>query len=657
SRLFLLDKLTMKKTVFALFLFIAHYSYAEITLPNVFGDNMVLQREKPIPVWGQAVADEKITVTFNQQTKTTLAGKDGRWMVTLAPEKAGGPFILTAIGKNEVSFNNVLVGEVWVCSGQSNMELYIAGWGKINNYELEIANANYPQIRHLDVPNKISSMPENDIEKAEWKLANPQNTGVFSAVAYFFAREIHKKLNVPVGIINSSWGGSMVETWISRQGFEHSPYFSDMIKGLPKLRTDLLEKQRLEAVIKKVAAAQGPLVSKEIASTWSSAHLDVGSWRKVPLPSWREGNGLSGLDGVVWFRKTFSLSAADTGKEATLELAMIDDNDISYVNGAQVGSTNQWNAKRKYRIPPGLLKEGTNSVAIRAGGGGGVFGDAGEMKLTIGGRQQPLAGEWSYRVESIDETSKIEPNDYPTLLFNAMIYPLIPFAIRGALWYQGEANTGRAYEYRKSFPLMIQDWRTQWKRGDFPFYFVQLSSFDASGGNSAKGSAWAELREAQTYALSLPNTGMAVTTDIGDAKDIHPKNKQDVGKRLATIALEKTYQKMQVGSGPLYRSMKVARTTIILSFTQMGTGLAARGGKLSGFEVAGADKVFHPATAVIKGSTVVVSSTAVSNPVAVRYGWADDAGTINLYNKDGFPASPFRTDSWKGITEDAKFSF
>jgi sialate O-acetylesterase len=238
-----------------------------------------------------------------------------------------------------------------------------------------------------------------------------------------------------------------------------------------------------------------------------------------------------------------------------------------------------------------------------------------------------------------------------------MIHPLIPFAIRGALWYQGEANTGRAYEYRKSFPLMIYDWRRQWKQNDFPFYFVQLSSFDAEGGNSAKGSAWAELREAQTHALSLPNTGMAVTTDIGDAKDIHPKNKQDVGRRLATIALEKTYRRMKVGSGPLYRSMKVAGTDIIVSFTQTGTGLAAKGGELSGFEVAGSDQVFHPATAVIKGSTVVVSSPAVSNPVAVRYGWADDAGTINLFNKDGFPASPFRTDSWKGITEEARFSF
>jgi sialate O-acetylesterase len=225
------------------------------------------------------------------------------------------------------------------------------------------------------------------------------------------------------------------------------------------------------------------------------------------------------------------------------------------------------------------------------------------------------------------------------------------------LWYQGEQNTGRAYEYRKSFPLMITDWRNHWKQGDFPFYFAQLSSFDAAGGNSAKGSAWAELREAQTFALSLPNTGMAVTTDIGDAKDIHPKNKQDVGKRLATIALEKTYRKIKVGSGPLYRSLKVVGSSIILSFMQAGTGLVAKGGKLYGFEVAGADKVFHSATAVIKGSTVIVSSTAVSNPVAVRYGWADDAGAINLYNEEGFPASPFRTDRWKGITEDAKFSF
>jgi sialate O-acetylesterase len=286
-----------------------------------------------------------------------------------------------------------------------------------------------------------------------------------------------------------------------------------------------------------------------------------------------------------------------------------------------------------------------------------MYGDAANMKLRIGNEQLSLAGDWGYRVESLKLNSSVGPNDYPTLLFNAMINPLIPFAMRGALWYQGESNAGRAYEYRTSFPLMIKDWRSRWQQGDFPFYFVQLASFDAAGGNSTKGSTWAELREAQTRTLSLPNTGMAVTTDVGDAKDIHPKNKQDVGKRLAAIALQKTYGKTKIGSGPMYQSMKATGNSIAISFTSTGSGLMAKGGnKLAGFEIAGADKVFHPATAVIKGSTVVVSSKEVSKPLAVRYGWSDDAGTINLFNKEGFPASPFRTDSWKGVTEESKFA-
>jgi sialate O-acetylesterase len=286
-----------------------------------------------------------------------------------------------------------------------------------------------------------------------------------------------------------------------------------------------------------------------------------------------------------------------------------------------------------------------------------VYGDAADMKLTIGSQLQSLAGDWRYRVEVLTLMPNVGPNDYPTLLFNAMINPLIPFAMRGALWYQGESNAGRAYEYRTSFPLMIKDWRSRWQQGDFPFYFVQLASFDAAGGNSTKGSTWAELREAQTRTLSLPNTGMAVTTDVGEAKDIHPKNKQDVGKRLAAIALQKTYGKTIVGSGPMYQSMKVSGNSITLSFTSTGSGLMAKGDDgLSGFEVAGADKIFHSAKAVIKGSTLVVSSTEVNKPVSVRYGWSDDAGNINLFNKEGFPASPFRTDNWKGITEATKFA-
>lgn len=650
----------MKKTVLALFILIVQCAHANITLPKIFGDHMVLQREKPIPVWGWAEPGEKVTVQFNKQTKTTIAGKNGKWMLKLDPEKAGGPFTLTAIGKNRVSFRDVLVGEVWICSGQSNMEMPIAGWGKINNYEQEIADANYPQIRHIKIPNKISGRPLEDIERGEWKIASPQNAGEFTATGYFFARELHRQLKMPVGLVNTSWGGTMVETWTSREAFQQSPEFRGMIAGMPSLDIDSFAKARSAAMIKKIEDAQGPLVSKEVAATWSGANANFADWKQMSLPGLWEQSALPGLDGVVWLRKHFTVRAEDAGKEAVLELAMIDDNDITWVNGVQVGATNAYNIKRRYKIPAGVLKEGVNSIAIRVedtGGGGGVYGEASGLQISFGNLQQSLAGNWSYRVESLMQNTGIGPNDFPTLLYNAMIHPLIPYAMRGAIWYQGETNAGRAYQYTKAFPLMINDWRKRWGTGNFPFYFVQLASFNAGNGNSRNGSAWAELREAQLKTLSLPNTGMAVTTDIGDPTDIHPKNKQDVGRRLAAIALNKVYGKNIVGSGPAYQSMKITGNKAVLTFTSMGSGLVAKGGdgKLSGFEIAGADRVFYPAAATISGNTVTVSSTAVPNPVAVRFGWADDAGTNNLFNKEGLPASPFRTDSWKGVTEGVQF--
>jgi sialate O-acetylesterase len=540
------------------------------------------------------------------------------------------------------------------------MEMPIAGWGKINNYEQEIASANYPQIRHIKIPNKISGTPKEDIESGEWKIANPQNAGDFTATGYFFARELYNQLKVPIGLINTSWGGTMVETWTSREAFQQSPEFKNMIAGMPSVNLDSVAKMRSDAMIKKIEDAQGPLVSKDVAATWSEANANTADWKEMDLPGLWEQKALPGLDGVVWLRKLFNVRAEDAGKEATLELAMIDDNDITWVNGVKVGSTNAYNVKRKYTIPAGVLKQGINSIAVRVedtGGGGGIYGEASDLKISFGNLQQSLAGNWSYRVESLLQNTGIGPNDYPTLLFNAMINPLIPYAMRGAIWYQGETNAGRAYQYRKAFPLMITDWRKRWGNGNFPFYFVQLASFNAENGNSKKGSTWAELREAQTQTLAFPNTGMAVTTDIGNATDIHPKNKQDVGKRLAAIALRNVYGKNIVSGGPVYQFMKVSGNTATLTFTNTGSGLIAKGnnGKLSGFEVAGEDKLFYPATATIVGNTVVLSSPAVAHPAAVRFGWADDAGMDNLFNKEGFPASPFRTDAWKGITENAKF--
>jgi len=649
----------MKKllSIFPL-LIICSCVFANVRLPKIFGDNMVLQRNKPIAIWGWADPNESVTVQFNQQKKSVKADKNGKWVIKLDQEAAGGPYQLNVSGNNSVTYKNVLVGEVWICSGQSNMEMPIAGWGQINNYEEEIKDANYPQIRHIKIPNTVASVPQTDINSGEWKVCSPETAGDFTATGYFFARELYNQLKIPIGLINTSWGGTHVETWTSREAFEHSDEFKTMIAEMPALNLDSLAKMRREAATKKVEALQGSLPGAGETENWKNVEVDVSRWPQMQLPSLWEQQQIGEVDGVVWFRRTVDVSPADAGKEAQLELAMIDDNDITYVNGIKVGSISSWNTPRKYAVPAGVLKTGKNIIAVRVedtGGGGGIYGESGDMKITIGNEVISLAGIWSFRIESVLDGSSVGPNDYPTLLFNAMVNPLIPYGVRGVIWYQGESNAGRAYQYRKAFPLMITDWRKHWNEGDFPFYFVQLASWNADNGNSAKGSTWAELREAQKMTLSLPNTGMAVTTDIGDANDIHPKNKQDVGKRLAAIALHDVYQKDIIYTGPVYSSMKTEGDKVKIFFTNIGRGLMVKNGELKGFEIAGADKQFYPAVAVIEGDHVVVHSDQVSKPVAVRFGWMDEAGMDNLFNMEGFPAGPFRTDDWKGITEENKF--
>jgi sialate O-acetylesterase len=641
-------------------------TFADLRMPKIFGDNMVLQRNQPILIWGWSGPGEKITVQFNHQemsVQATPGTQDNKWMVKLNPEQAGGPYELVVKGGNGIiTFKNVLVGEVWVCSGQSNMEMPIEGWGRINHYQEEIAAADYEQIRHFKVPNTVSSTPAEDIKGGEWKICSPANAGDFTAVGYFFARELYERLHVPIGLINTSWGGTMVETWTSRTAFENSDEFKTMINSMPVFNIDSFASARRATALAKVALLQGALEKKEVTITWSGENIDDSKWKTMKIPGFWEGQGmgLEDLDGEVWFRKTVTLSKEDEGKEASLQLATIDDNDVSFVNGVRVGGTNGYAVPRKYIIPAGILKEGKNLIAVQVfdyGGGGGIYGDSANLKLSVGNHEFFLAGDWRFRIANV-YTGSVSPNSYPTLLFNGMLYPLIPYTIKGAIWYQGETNAGRAYQYRKAFPLMITDWRNHWGEGDFPFYFVQLASFDASGGNSNKGSGWAELREAQTFTLSLPNTGMAITTDIGTPKDIHPKDKQDVGKRLAAIALSQQYGIKMEYSGPVYQSMKIIGDTIVLSFGHSGSGLMAKNnnGLLSGFEMAGEDQQFHPAKATIDGNQILVSVGGLAHPVAVRYAWADDAGEANLFNIDGFPAGSFRTDHWKGITEGNKYS-
>ena len=431
-----------------------------------------------------------------------------------------------------------------------------------------------------------------------------------------------------------------------------------MIAGMPKIDLDSLSKLKVKGSVMRIEALQGTKMEGMNTSQFRELSFDDSKWPVLNQPQLWEEQSIGELDGIVWLRKTIVLASLDLTKEATLVLSKIDDNDITYVNGIKVGSTNQWDANRRYTIPPGVLKEGKNVIAVRVddtGGGGGIYGDAADVKLILYNASLPLSGEWKFQVESVIKTTN--QNSLPSLCYNAMISPLIPFAFQGVLWYQGESNAGRSYQYRKAFPLLINDWRQKWNNSSMPFYFVQLATFN-NPGNSNEGCGWAELREAQTMTLSLPNTGMCVTTDlVTNPKDIHPTNKQDVGNRLASLALNNLYSKNMICNGPIYKSMEIKNDQVILSFDNIGTGLYTpdKYGYIRGFEMAGKDQVFHYAKAFIKGNTVVLFNEKVENPVAVHFGWIGDASDCNLFNKEGYPAVPFRTDEWKTVTKDEKY--
>jgi sialate O-acetylesterase len=649
-------------TALVLAFFAISTAFAGVRLPKIFGNSMVLQRQKPVPVWGWAAPNEAVTVLFASQTKTTKAGPDGRWQLNLDAMEAGGPFLLTVKGpKNTLVITDVLVGEVWICSGQSNMEWQVA---QTNNAKAEITAANYPQIRQFLVKKDLSLTPKDDISAGSWAVCSPQTVADFTAVGYFFARELSQKLNVPIGLINTSWGGTHSETWTSREAMMRDDELRKPTENIPA-NSDEIKRSGMARLEKLIQSQQGSLPTAAEANTWASPDLDATNWKTGNQPSDWEWYGLPVLDGVVWLRREIMLDQTANLNNLTLHLGAIDDADSTYVNGQLVGTTKSYSGERNYTLPNGLLKPGRNIIAVRVtdtGGGGGLMGPADKMQLEGPDFQLSLVGKWQYRVAQVFESSyQPGPNTYATLLFNAMLKPLIPYAIQGTIWYQGESNAGRANQYRRAFPMMIQDWRTRWGY-DFPFLFVQLANFNASGGNSQKGSNWAELREAQTMTLSLPKTGMAVTADIGDPNDIHPRNKQDVGKRLAAEAMRVSYNQAvtaenEVSRGPMFGKMQMTGSRAVLTFKNIGTGLVVKDkyGYLKGFEIAGADQKFYYAKASIENGNVVVYADEVAAPVAVRYGWADDNGDVNLYNREGFPAVPFRTDSWKGITEGVKF--
>lgn len=641
----------MNKIFLFLLLFCINQIHAEVQLASIFADNMVLQRDVKIPVWGWAVAHEKITIQFHNQSKTTKANQNGKWIVYLDKENAGGPFVLTVKGKNTIQIKNVLVGEVWICSGQSNMEWTV---GQSENAVEEMAKANFPTIRHIQIPKEINSETNKDFKTTPWEICSPKTVENFTAVGYFFAKEMNSELNVPIGLIHSSWGGTDIETWISKEGFETDNEFREMIQTLPKINLDSLLKLKIESTKRKIETIQKAEVNSQKAASFNLFKFDDSNWPEIQQPGIWEEQQLGNFDGVVWLRKEFTLEKING--MLTLEIPAIDDNDVTYVNGIKIGQTNGWDKKRTYPIPTEILKIGQNIIAIRVedtGGGGGIYGSKTELKITHNKEEIPLNGKWKFQVEYIQNS--LNPNEFPSLCYNAMIHPLIPYAFKGVLWYQGENNASRAYQYQKAFPLLINDWRQKWQN-DFPFYFVQLATYKTNG-NSNEGCDWAELREAQTKTLSVKNTAMVVTTDIGDPDDIHPKNKKTIGDRLAAIALNNLEQKNIICSGPTYLSFKNIENQTIVTFESIGKGLytSSSDGFVNGFEVAGEDQIFYPAKAFIKDNKVIISCEKVLYPVAVRFGWIGDASHCNLFNKDGFPAVPFRTDDWKTTTKSEKY--
>jgi len=657
------SKLLKYKLLFAALIITCTVAEAKVKLPAVFGDNMVLQQQTSAAFWGTANAGKPVTIvtSWNKKIYTGKAAVDGKWKIMVSTPSYGGPYTIDISDGETTTLNNVLIGEVWLCSGQSNMEMPLAGWGQIKDFQKEIANADYPNIRLLQAIHVASNAPLNDAEVSSggWQSCSPQSVAEFSSVAYFFAREIYKKKGIPIGLIHTSWGGTIAEAWTSGTTLKEMPDFAKaaaLIENTDQTKSTANFKQQMDlwqktVLLKDSGYQQGnPL--------WVASSFDASSWKSMMLPALFDQVVLPGFDGVVWFRKKVVIPASWAGKELKVNLGTIDDDDITYFDGEKIGSSQGYQSSRSYVIPANKVKAGEFVLSVRVfdlTGGGGIYGNKGILSVkSANGESISLDGEWQYKVGlNLKNFPPVpvaaEGPNRPAVLFNAMINPFIPYAIKGVIWYQGESNADRAHQYRELFPAMINDWRKKWKIGDFPFYFVQLANY-MKADEQPKASAWAELRDAQLSTLSLPNTGMSVTIDIGDGENIHPKNKQEVGRRLALIALAKTYGDQIVYSGPSLISHQIKGSTMSLDFKFTDGGLVAKdGASLTGFSIAGEDQQFHWAKAVVQGNHIIVSSTEVTAPVAVRYAWGNNP-VCNLYNGAGLPASPFRTDDWQDST-------
>jgi sialate O-acetylesterase len=636
---------------------------AQVRLPKIIRDSMVLQRDMKINIWGWATNGERISVKFNGRNYKTKTGNNGKWAIQLPAMKAGGPYSMGIEGKNKITLHDILVGDVWFCSGQSNMVHQM----KLHSvrYASEISRAHYPKIRQFWIPTLTNLQgPSDSLPSGHWKSANPKDVLEFSAVAYFFAKKLYQKYHVPIGIINSSVGGTPIEAWMSEEGFKNFPHILTTIEN--NKDTAYVNSLKREGFSGNGPKDQDKGLSGPTPWYEPSYGTPAGGWRQIGIPGYWEDQGVRGLNGVVWYRKEIDVPSSMTGKAAKVFLGRIVDADVLYLNGKKIANTTYQYPERRYRIPAGLLKSGKNLFVVRVTnyfGKGGFVPDK-PYQLISGHDTVDLKGYWQYKVGQVFAPQS-EPaggfgfsaQNEPTTLYNAMVAPLIHYTIKGMVWYQGAANTSHAAEYANLQPALIKDWRNKWKEGNIPFLYVQLPGFGDYDYLPSE-SRWALLREGQLETLSVPNTAMVETIDLGEWNDIHPDRKEPVGNRLALAAEKIAYGENIVYSGPVYKSSKIKGNKIIISFSHVGNGLTFKDSSYSApalgdvegsFAIAGTDRKFVWAKAkIIAPDKIEIWSDLIRHPVAARYAWADNPVAPNLYNKEGLPASPFRTDAWRG---------
>lgn len=637
----------IRKTFFLLSaLFVGLNLFANISIPSVFSDNMVLQRDTPIKIWGWAQIGETVTVSFKGEKKKTRTAQDGRWEVIMSPSKYGGPYQIEIKGSNTIILKDVLVGDVWLCSGQSNMDMGVAG---AKDADKELKDIDYPQLRIFSMPKVMRESLQETIEPASWHKCDVNSVASFSAVGFFFGRELTKDLNIPIGIIQSSWSGSKIQPWMSEERLSEFQDYIPALKDLPTKDYALLSAKR----DKDYTAWQDTLkhLDHGTIGEWYKFQFDDSKWKSINLPfNW----GTAGIEvnGVGWFRKEINLTEKEASSNVLFLLGVIQTGDEFYVNGQKIGECFIQNQKRIYSAPPSLLKTGKNIIAIKnynEWGAGGFYAPKEDILIRTAMGERSFSENWKFTTGhiSINPALAISPNNDPTLLFNAMVNPITRYAIKGFLWYQGEGNADKPKEYSELLPALVRDWRKAWALGDIPFIVVQIPNIEHDGLMPPQKCNWAELREAQNSVYNLPNTGVVTTIDIGNADDIHPLNKQDVAHRSVLWAYKLAYNKDIAASAPYFGSVIFDKSYAIVNLEELGAGLECKDkyGYVKGFAIAGNDKKFYWAKAEIRNDKIIVSSIDVPNPVAIRYCWSYTPD-ISLYGKNGVPVAPFRTDNW-----------